>query len=288
MAPTGKIRWGDTLDDDDTLPPSSTKGPDDNGVKTVTEYYRNDKGDAFKKTQKLKTYTVEKKVYSVSEQRKNMVRFGAAAKEKPTDSITIRTNDEIPFERVRQQKATTMEKKELLDMQQVLASKSNIEIAGSLKDFLSKKRMERELMRAKGLMSAAEKAPEDGDSTTSSLPAAGAKSGSYVPPSRRGGTGSTMDGDSMHNKRREENSLRVTNLSEDVSEADLMELFRPFGHVSRAYVAVDRVTGENRGFAFVNFSYKEEAERAMRALNGYGYDNLILRVEWAAPREARH
>lgn len=62
---TGKLRWGDTLDDDDVLPPSVTRGPDDNGVKTVIDFYRNDKGDAFKKTVKLKVFTVEKKVYLV-------------------------------------------------------------------------------------------------------------------------------------------------------------------------------------------------------------------------------
>jgi len=48
----------------------------------------------------------------------------------------------------------------------------------------------------------------------------------------------------------------VTNLSDDVTEADLQELFRPFGPVSRVFVAVDRATGENRGFAFVNYVYR--------------------------------
>ena len=50
------------------------------------------------------------------------------------------------------------------------------------------------------------------------LPAAGSKPGGYVPPSLKnrgaGGEGETM-------RRREENSLRVTNLSEDTREDDL-------------------------------------------------------------------
>ena len=34
------------------------------------------------------------------------------------------------------------------------------------------------------------------------------------------------------------------------------ELFRPFGHVPRIYLAVDRVTGESRGFAFITFAHR--------------------------------
>ena len=61
----------------------------------------------------------------------------------------------------------------------------------------------------------------------------------------------------------------------------------PFGPVTRIYVAFNRETGESRGFAFVNFVNKDDGERAIDKLDGYGYDSLILRVEWAAPREER-
>lgn len=59
-------RWGDTLDEEDLLPPPVVKGPDDNGVKTITEYVKNDKGETIKRTSKIKVVTVEKKVYKVS------------------------------------------------------------------------------------------------------------------------------------------------------------------------------------------------------------------------------
>lgn len=112
--------------------------------------------------------------------------------------------------------------------------------------------------------------------------AAGATKGAYVPPSMRAGVERT--GGSDMRRRNEENSVRVTNLSEDTREPDLLELFRTFGPVSRVYVAIDQKTGVSRGFGFVNFVNKEDAERAINKLNGYGYDNLILRVEWATPR----
>ncbi|KAK1587478.1 hypothetical protein Q3G72_013260 [Acer saccharum] len=84
--------------------------------------------------------------------------------------------------------------------------------------------------------------------------------------------------------RNDENSVMVTNLTEDTREPDLLELFGIFGSVSSVYVAVDQKTGMSRGFGFVNFVNKDDARRAINKLNGCGYDNLILRVEWATPR----
>lgn len=85
---------------------------------------------------------------------------------------------------------------------------------------------------------------------------------------------------------RDDASLRVSNLSEDTTEGDLRDLFGNFGPIQRVHIAT-RDNGESRGFGFVNFMRKEDAERALRKLNGYGYANLILQVEWAAPRPDR-
>lgn len=283
-----KMRWGD-VDDDDMLPQGQVLGPDDKGIKTVIDFYKNDKGDVMKKTTKTKVVTVEKKVYKVTELRRNWTRFGQAAKESPQDSVTVQAVEEIPFERVRQIKATSQEKK-ATDIQQVLASADKAVISGSIQDMLKKKRMERELLRAKGLLKEAEKPPEEDG--PGGRPAFGApKNGSYVPPSLRGGGGGARmgEGESMggRNKQRDDNSVRVSNLSEEASEADLQELFRPFGQIARVFVAVDKNTGENRGFAFINYVRRDDAERAIKNLNGHGYDNLILRVEWAERRPER-
>lgn len=295
-------RWGDTLDEDDALPPRVVRGPDEHGNKVVTEYYRNDKGDAVKRVTKLKVLTVEKKVYAVSEVRKQWTKFGAAAKETPQDSVTAQTVEDIPFERVRQSKATSQERK-VTDVQSLLTGSNDKQsISVSLKDILYRKRMERELLRAKGLLKGPEKAPDEdgppGGGKSEPMLGGAPKQGSYVPPSLRGGTrgpGAAMGpapgredrGGPGGDQRRDENSVRVTNLPQDVTEADLGELFRPFGHVLRIYLAVDRVTGENRGFAFVTFAHREDGDRAIKRLDSYGYGHVILKVEWAAPRESR-
>jgi len=79
-------------------------------------------------------------------------------------------------------------------------------------------------------------------------------------------------------------TLRVTNISEDVQENDLRELFGVFGRVARVYVGRDRETGIGKGFAFVSFEDRSVAQKAMEKLNGRGYDNLILSVQWSQPR----
>lgn len=213
----------------------------------------------------------------------------------------MRANEEIPFERARQARQTTEERK-ASDMKSVLQGADKSAIVGSLKDLLYKRRMERQLAAARGLISGPELPPMEDDLGGGGggggggpggggvLPTAGAKGG-YVPPSVRN-RGAAGAGESMSSHRRggpggDDNSVRVTNLSEDTREDDLRDLFSPFGQVSRVYIAVDRETGESRGFGFVNFVYRADAQHAIDKLDGYGYDSLILRVEWAAPRSER-
>jgi len=81
------------------------------------------------------------------------------------------------------------------------------------------------------------------------------------------------------------NQIRVTNISEDTTENDLRELFRRFGTTSRIYLAKDKGTNQSRGFAFITYTSRADAQKAIDRLNGYGYGNLILHVEFAKPRE---
>jgi len=112
--------------------------------------------------------------------------------------------------------------------------------------------------------------------------------GAYVAPARKKGAGEALTaGDSMRGGDRDFATLRVSNLSEETQEADLDALFRPFGPVARIYLAKDKYTNLSRGFGFINYHRREDAQRAMDKLNGYGFDNLILSVQFAEPREDR-
>jgi len=65
-----------------------------------------------------------------------------------------------------------------------------------------------------------------------------------------------------------ENKLFVGNLSWDAVEDDLQELFGKAGTVTEVAVMRDRFTGRARGFAFVSMSSAEEANEAIRQLEG--------------------
>ncbi|RNA38149.1 eukaryotic translation initiation factor 3 subunit G [Brachionus plicatilis] len=115
--------------------------------------------------------------------------------------------------------------------------------------------------------------------------AASASTGAYVPPSRRPGAnalttaGKKVDFGKTLNK--DDFSVRVSNLPEEATETDLQELFKPFGKVTRVFLAKDKTKQVSRGFAFVTFSNKDEAQRAIWGVNDYGYNHLILKVEWS-------
>ncbi|KAK3034234.1 hypothetical protein RJ639_032169 [Escallonia herrerae] len=99
-------------------------------------------------------------------------------------------------------------------------------------------------------------------------------SNTYVPPSKRLGAERSTGTDMR--RRNDDNSVRVEKLSEDTCDADLKDLFGTFRPVLRAHVVKDYKTGLSRGFGFVNFVSREDAQRTINNLNGYGYHNLIL------------
>ena len=81
--------------------------------------------------------------------------------------------------------------------------------------------------------------------------------------------------------------LFVGNLSWNVTDAQLNELFAPHGEVLSAQVIQDRATGRSKGFGFVEFSSQEAAEAAIAAINGKEIDGRRLNVNVAKPREDR-
>jgi RNA recognition motif-containing protein len=84
-----------------------------------------------------------------------------------------------------------------------------------------------------------------------------------------------------------EAKLYVGNLSYGSGEEELRELFAQAGNVVSASVITDRDSGRSKGFAFVEMSSSEEAEKAIQMFDGYSLDGRDLRVSIARPREER-
>ncbi|MBD3161403.1 MAG: RNA-binding protein [Candidatus Eisenbacteria bacterium] len=81
--------------------------------------------------------------------------------------------------------------------------------------------------------------------------------------------------------------LYVGNLSFDVVDSELEEMFAPHGSVQSAKVITDRDTGRSKGFGFVEMGSQSEAEAAISALNGNDFKGRALTVNVARPREDR-
>jgi RNA recognition motif-containing protein len=80
--------------------------------------------------------------------------------------------------------------------------------------------------------------------------------------------------------------LYVGNLPYETGEAELQELFARAGNVETVKVMRDMATGRARGFAFVEMSTDDEAQRAITELNEYQLGGRGLNVNEARPKPA--
>lgn len=71
------------------------------------------------------------------------------------------------------------------------------------------------------------------------------------------------------------NRLYVGNLTSDVTEEELKELFRPYGEISEAFI------NPEKNFAFLKIDYRANAEKAKKELDGTMRKNKPIRVRFA-------
>ena len=78
--------------------------------------------------------------------------------------------------------------------------------------------------------------------------------------------------------------LYVGNLTYEVGDGELLQMFEAFGTVQSAQVIMDRDTGRSKGFGFVEMGSDQEAQAAIAALNGAEVDGRSLTVNEARPK----
>jgi RNA recognition motif-containing protein len=82
-------------------------------------------------------------------------------------------------------------------------------------------------------------------------------------------------------------NIYVGNLSFEVTDDDLRQLFAAYGEVESASVVKDRFSGESRGFGFVEMPAKKDADAAIAALNGTDVKGRSITVNEAKPKAPR-
>lgn len=71
------------------------------------------------------------------------------------------------------------------------------------------------------------------------------------------------------------NRLYIGNLTNDINEEELKELFKPYGEIAEAFLNAEK------NFAFLKVDFRANAERAKRELDGSLRKNRALRVRFA-------
>jgi RNA recognition motif-containing protein len=75
--------------------------------------------------------------------------------------------------------------------------------------------------------------------------------------------------------------LFVGNLSFQVDDSELEQVFRQHGDVVSARVVMDRRSGRSKGFGFVEMGSEDQAKQAMDALNGFEVKGRPINVSIA-------
>lgn len=290
-------KWADVDEDDEDesgLASPSKSGtrfetkPDQDGIKTVIEYVEKG-GQTYKVTRKIKVTTIVQRVNEAIKARRSMEKFGKSVglDAREQDSLVQKSVEEVPIELTKKNTVSLVAKDDAEDK----FYEQSLQITDSLfkeKKVWSSINAEKQAERDSAAPPAAEEKKPDAAAAPAAPDAAAGtekKAGTYLPPSLRGkgadGKGGGKDGKGDPGQ---EASLRITNLSEDCREGDLQDLFSTIGRLQRVYLAKDMGTGLSRGFAFVTYYNREDAQKAIDKLNKHPYDNLILQVQFAKPR----
>ncbi len=81
--------------------------------------------------------------------------------------------------------------------------------------------------------------------------------------------------------------LYAGNLSYQMTEAALRDVFASKGEVVSAKIITDAATGRSKGFGFVEMASDEDASRAIAELNGTTVEGRAINVSEARPQRER-
>lgn len=80
-------------------------------------------------------------------------------------------------------------------------------------------------------------------------------------------------------------NIYAGNLSWNLKDQDLQNLFAAHGEVTSAKIVTDKFTGRSKGFGFVEMPNDEQANAAIAALNGTELDGRSIVVNESRPKQ---
>jgi translation initiation factor 3 subunit G len=287
-----RTNWAD--EEEDEFPPPQITADPATGIKTIVSYRIDPQtSQKIRTTRRIKTVLKKEHVAPAIAARKAWPKFGSEKGNKPgPDLKTTQVGEDIPLklaygwksaEKQQEEQGKLMSKLENKKVACRICKGEHFTAKCPYKDTLTPLD---EIPGGSGAATPGRESPDILDTANKGAGAAGGRS-TYVAPALRAGAARTSTAGSTVDRpgRDDSNTLRVTNLSEDTTDDDLRELFGRFGRISRVFLAKDRETNRTKGFAFVSFYDRADAVRAMEKLDKKGYDNLIIRVEFAGKRE---
>ncbi len=78
--------------------------------------------------------------------------------------------------------------------------------------------------------------------------------------------------------------LYVGSLSYSTTEDELLTLFSDYGSVEMVSLVKDHMSGQSKGFAFIDIPNNSHADKAIKALNGTGFQGRLIKVSQAQPK----
>eukprot|EP00002_Diphylleia_rotans_P016718 TRINITY_DN324_c0_g1_i23.p1 TRINITY_DN324_c0_g1~~TRINITY_DN324_c0_g1_i23.p1 ORF type:complete len:203 (+),score=19.26 TRINITY_DN324_c0_g1_i23:61-669(+) len=88
-------------------------------------------------------------------------------------------------------------------------------------------------------------------------------------------------------EKRTTTAIYVGNLAYKTSRRGLEDAFKSFGKLRSAMVGINRRTGESKGFGFIDFEDRRDAEEAFSSMNGKDLDGRSLRLDWDLPLQTK-
>ncbi|MDA3871285.1 MAG: RNA-binding protein [Candidatus Marinimicrobia bacterium] len=82
-------------------------------------------------------------------------------------------------------------------------------------------------------------------------------------------------------------NIYVGNLSYEVTEDELKQMFEEYGSIVKAIIIKDRETGRSKGFGFVEMNEQEDGKKAIQELDGTPVKDRNIKVNEARPRKER-